>query len=109
MKTIDLSVQTRTTSGKGHNRRSRVGGVTPAVIYGKGLKAKSVSLTAVELKKVDRAIGHNVFMKLTVAGDAELTGKTVMLRDFQEHPLKHNLIHADFITVDLDKPLIVEV
>ena len=109
MKTIELSVQTRSTTGKGNNRRSRVQGVTPAVSYGQGLKAKSVSINAVELKKVDRAIGHNVFMKLKVDGDAELTGKTVMLRDYQEHPLKHNLIHADFITVDLEKALVVEV
>jgi len=110
MKTIDLTVQARSTSGKGASRRSRVGGIVPAVVYGKDLKPTSIGITIPELKKVAATIGHNVFIKVKAAdGAKELDGKTVMVREYQLHPLKHNLIHADFVTVDLTKPVTVEV
>jgi large subunit ribosomal protein L25 len=108
MKTIDLSVQPRTTTGKGFNRRSRVLGIIPGVVYGQGLTAKSVSIAPIEIKKLEKAIGHNVFITMKTE-DKDLNGKTVLVRDYQTHPLKHNLIHADFITVDLEKPIVVEV
>ncbi len=107
MNKIDLSVQSRRTTGKGHNRRSRVAGLMPAVVYGPGVKPTSVSLTAGEVKKVERSLGHNVFM--TLKADGEISGKTVIVRDYQVHPLKHNLIHADFVTVDLSKDIVVGV
>src|SRR3954467_2995089 len=103
MNTIDLTVQARSTTGKGHNRRARVSGLTPAVVYGQGIKPTSVWINATELKKIERAIGHNVFITLKADGVSEITGRTVLVRDYQVHPLKHNLIHADFVTVDLNK------
>jgi large subunit ribosomal protein L25 len=107
MKTIDLSVQPRQTSGKGAARRSRMQGVIPAVVYGQGIQPKNISITAAEVKRLTPAIGHNVFINLKM--DGELNGKTVMVRDYQVHPLKHNLIHADLVTVDLTKPINVDV
>lgn len=108
MKTIELNVQARTTSGKGAARRSRAEGALPAIVYGADLKkAQPISIAPAEAKKVSQAVGHNVFINLK--GDSGLSGKTVMLREVQRHPLKLKLIHADFITIDLNKPVVVSV
>jgi large subunit ribosomal protein L25 len=108
MKTIELNVKPRTTTGKGHARRARAQGILPAIVYGGDLKgAQQISLDEPEAKKVARAVGHNVFISLK--GTPELNGKTAMIREVQRHPLKLKLIHADFITIDLNKPVVVEV
>lgn len=108
MKTIELNVKSRTATGKGHARRSRAEGILPAIVYGGDLKAaQQISLDALEAKKVARAVGHNVFINLK--GTPELDGKTAMIREVQRHPIRLKLIHADFITIDLNKPVVVEV
>ena len=108
MKTIDLNVQPRTTSGKGASRRSRAEGSLPAVVYGGDIKgAAPISIEPLEAKKVAQAVGRNVFINLKASGD--LNGKTVMLKEVQRHPIKHRLIHADFLTVDMKKPVVVSV
>lgn len=109
MKTIDLTVQPRTTSGKGFSRRSRAEGTMPAIVYGSDVKPKQIQIGAAEIKKLSATIGHNVFINLKLEGDAALNGKTVRVREYQVHPLKHHLIHTDFITVDLNKPIVVAV
>ncbi len=108
MKTIELNVTPRTTTGKGAARRSRVEGTIPAIVYGAGIKtALPISIGPAEAKKVAQAVGHNVFINLKGAG--EVNGKTVMLREVQRHPIKLKVIHADFLTVDLNKPVVVSV
>lgn len=107
MKTIELTLQSRTAAGKSASRRARREGTIPAVVYGNDVKPQSVAIGAVELKKLSATIGQNVLINLKV--DGELNGKTVRVRDFQVDPLKHTLIHTDFITVDMNKPIEVEV
>src|SRR5579859_3720342 len=113
MKTLSLTVQPRSTSGKGASRRARAKGLTPAIVYGADIKPRSISIGAAEVKKLTDTLGRNVFINLQVEGASdgytEINGKTVRVRDYQLHPLAHNLIHADFATVDLTKPILVEV
>src|SRR5690349_1788998 len=98
MKTIELNVKPRSTTGKGHARRARAEGILPAIVYGGDLKAaQQIALDPLEAKKVAQAVGHNVFINLK--GTPELNGKTAMLREVQRHPLKMKLIHADLITI----------
>lgn len=109
MKTIDLTVSARTTSGKGFSRRARAAGTMPAIVYGSDVKPKQIQVGASEIKKLSATIGQNVFITLKLDGDAVLNGKTVRVREYQVHPLKHHLIHTDFVTVDLNKSIVVEV
>jgi len=108
MKTIDLNVQPRTTSGKGPAGRQRLTGIIPGIVYGGDLKkALPIQLDAVETKKIAQAIGHNVFINLK--GSGEVNGKTAMIREIQRHPIKLKLMHVDLLTIDMSKPVVVSI
>ena len=87
-------------------RRVRVGGSIPAVVY--GAKQPSVAVT-VDPKQIRRILhsdsGHNTIFDLDVAG----TVAKVMVVDWQNDPIKGNLIHIDMKRIAMDKAMRVEV
>ncbi|MEO6829192.1 MAG: 50S ribosomal protein L25 [Acidobacteriaceae bacterium] len=91
---------------KNHARRLRVSGVIPAVVY--GAKQPSVAVT-VDPKQIRRilhsASGHNTIFDLNVAG----TTAKVMVVDWQNDPIKGNLIHIDMKRIAMDKAMRVQV
>lgn len=97
----------RQESGKGASNRLRRAGKIPAVAYGKELKAESLSVSPEDVVKVLKsALGKNTPMELVVEGGAS---RTVMLREYQYHPVTRALLHADFELIHLDRPVTVEV
>lgn len=102
-----LSAKPRTTIGKGEARRTRAAGLIPCVVYGGGKPARSLTIDPKQLvKALDPRKGRNTVLALAVEG-----GETekVMLKEYQRHPLKDRPLHADFIRVDLTKPVRVRV
>jgi large subunit ribosomal protein L25 len=69
----------------------------------------NVSFTIVEkeLKKILHAEGKNVLIDLKIEGDAK--SRKVVLKDYQTHPLKANWRHVDFLEVDENKKIHVQV
>lgn len=106
-----LEVQAREKTGKGVARKLRVAGQIPAVLYGGGRPAFSLSLNPLHLHKVlhGSEMGMNTLIDLKVSGHAELDGKTVMVRDLQRDPVKGTFIHADLYEVDLSQKIEVQV
>jgi len=97
----------RDDQGKGASRRlRREERKIPAIIYGGDKDATPVAIWHNELKK---ALEHEAFYShvLTV----ELNGKkeSVILKDLQRHPYKPILTHADFLRVDKDHEIHVNV
>ena len=97
----------RDDQGRGASRRlRREERKIPAIIYGGGKDATAVSIWHNELKK---ALENEAFFShvLTV----ELNGKkeSVILKDLQRHPYKPLLTHADFLRVDKDHEIHVNV
>ncbi|WP_372987324.1 50S ribosomal protein L25/general stress protein Ctc [Marinobacter sp.] len=97
----------RDDQGKGASRRlRREERKIPAIIYGGGKDATPVAIWHNELKK---ALENEAFFShvLTV----ELNGKkeSVILKDLQRHPYKPILTHADFLRVDKDHEIHVNV
>ena len=91
---------------KNHARRLRVSGVIPAVVY--GAMQPSVAVT-VDPKQIRRILhsesGHNTIFELSVAG----TTAKVMVVDWQNDPIKGNLIHIDMKRIAMDKAMRVQV
>ncbi len=87
-------------------RRVRVAGSIPAVVY--GAKQPSVAVT-VDPKQIRRILhsesGHNTIFDLNVAG----TVAKVMVVDWQNDPIKGNLIHIDMKRIAMDKEMRVQV
>lgn len=97
----------RTTRGKNEARRLRVSGKIPAVIYGEKEGGRAIAVDPKPLTKIlQTELGANTLIKLNLdgAGDAR-----VLVREFQYDPVTHQLLHADFYRVALDKPIRVTV
>jgi large subunit ribosomal protein L25 len=107
MESIKVSASRRSESGKGAASRLRAVGKIPAVAYGKQLPAQALAVSPDTLKAVfASAYGNNAVIELDVEGKDKLT---VLLRDYQYHPVSRRLLHADFVQIHLDQPVDVEV
>ncbi|MFY4777229.1 50S ribosomal protein L25/general stress protein Ctc [Metabacillus sp. RGM 3146] len=86
-------------------RHIRLEGRVPAIIYGKSVDSKAVALDGLELLKTIREEGRNAVINI------ELDGKkhSVMLNELQKDFMKNEIIHADFIVVNMDDELEAQV
>lgn len=84
----------------------REDGFIPAVVYGKEKEAKSIYVNRLELLKKLRDEGRNAIITLDIENDAPVD---VMLHEYQMHPLKDLVLHADFYMIDLSEAMDVEV
>jgi large subunit ribosomal protein L25 len=111
---MDATLDAKKREGRGKNeaRRLRVAGQIPAVVYGarrEGQAPQGVPV-AVDPKEVLRILhsesGANTLINLKLDGDGE---SRVMVRDYQLDPITHQLLHADFYQLAMDKAIIVAV
>lgn len=87
---------------KEKGEKVRQAGVLPAVVYGAGSTAESVSLNAVEFIKLFKAAGESTLVDLSL--DGAPAGK-VIVQEVQHDPVKGSIIHADLRRIDMNKPL----
>jgi len=101
-----LSVQRRKETGKGAARKLRAEGQIPGVFYGSGAESIPLTLDPTVLKKLILSSPARSFL-LTL----KLAGKThtAMLKDFQVHPASRVILHADFMRIEADKAITMEV
>lgn len=106
MADIVVSAKNRTETGKNVNRRLRVEGLIPGVLYGSSKKPVAVSVSPKEIGSILKSkTGENTLFDLELDGSR----RTVILKEFQLEPIKGSLLHADFYEVALDKLLQVNV
>jgi large subunit ribosomal protein L25 len=102
-----LNAQFRGDTGKSAVRRLRAAGKIPAICYGQAKQPMPIMVDPTELlKSLDPIKKTNTVLSLTVEGAPDGEGTlTVMVRDYQKDALRGNVTHADFIRVDLTKPV----
>jgi len=103
-----LEAEARDTFGKNEARRTRREGKVPAVLYGgDGGGATPIAVAPKALLKILHSeSGQNTLISLKLAG----TGDTrVLVKDFQLDPITHEVLHADFYRVAMDKLLQVTI
>jgi large subunit ribosomal protein L25 len=104
---ITIVAEPRTQRGKNEARRLRAKGSAPAVLYGSGGDAVTVAVSPKEVSRILHSkSGHNTIFNLTVQG-----GETtpVMIVDWQNDPIKDNLLHVDLKRIDLTQRIRVKV
>jgi large subunit ribosomal protein L25 len=102
-----ISVSAREGRGKGEASRLRRSGRIPAVAYGKKLGTQSLALSPDDLKTVLLSEhGRNTVIELDVDGKSKLT---VLVREYQHHPVTRAILHADFVQISLDEPVDVQI
>src|SRR5205085_2966413 len=87
-------------------RRVRRGGKIPAVVYGAGKNAASVSVDPRQVSRIlHSASGHNTIFDLALDGERT----KAMIVDWQYEPIKGTLLHIDLKRIAMDKALRVGV
>jgi len=99
---VVLEATPRDTFGKNEARRTRKAGQVPAVLYGgDGKDATPISVTPKALLKILHSdSGQNTLISLKLPGAADAR---VLVRDFQLDPVTHQVLHADFYRVAMDR------
>ena len=104
--TIEIKAVKRDAKGTGASRRLRHAGSVPGVVYGAGKEAITILVDAKELFLEFR---HEAFHASVL--DLNLDGKkeSVLLRDFQMHPVRNTIQHVDFQRVSASEKIHVKV
>ena len=106
MSEVTLTASTGRETGTRPSRRLRREGLIPGVVYGEG---KDATVLSVDRKELRRALstdaGQNALISLTVDGTTYLT----VVKELQRHPVRREVTHVDFLTVDPDAAIEVEV
>jgi len=106
MAEIILQAIPRPPQGTRPARRLRGEGKIPGVVYGLGVDPVTLTVGWRELRAaLITEQGMNAVINLEIGGERTPT----LVKDMQRHPVRRNVLHVDFIRVDLDKTVDVEV
>ena len=106
MSELLLTAHTGRITGTRSSRRLRREGMVPAVVYGLGADPVSVAVEWPALRKaLTTDAGVNALLTLDIEGDQQLS----IVKDIQRHPTRRDVIHVDFIRLDANAEVEVEV
>ena len=98
----DTGRQTGSPSSRRLRREDRI----PAVVYGQGMQPISISIARRDLRvALSGAAGMNTILDLTVDG----TVYPAIVKEMQRHPVRRTVSHIDFLQVNLDVEIVVNV
>jgi large subunit ribosomal protein L25 len=98
---VSLTANARTEFGNGPARRLRKSGYVPGVVYQPGGPSLALSLSERELRRAIAEGRTGVFDLAVGVGPA----RPVLLKDWQLHPVRLDVIHVDFVEVDLTQEI----
>ena len=103
MKSITISGSLRENVGKRDAKELRYEGLVPAVLYG-GATQTHFAVSVADLKPV-------VYTPVVHFINIEVAGKTAqaIIKDIQFHPLTEEIIHVDFMELNEQKPVTIEI
>ena len=105
-KTFELTAKPRTITGKA-SRKVRRRGLIPGVVYGHRVESQSVQVPRKEFEHIYLRAGSTNLVDLTV-GDGKTSHK-VFIHDVQRNAVNHELLHVDFLVVNLREEMTVNV
>ena len=106
---IRLQANRRERTSKGAVKQLRRQGRVPGIMYGYKVDPTPVDVDALELyHALHTEAGLNALLLLDIDGDGDEPHLTVA-RDLQRHPVRRDTLHVDFLAVDKDSPISVEV
>lgn len=106
MADLVLNTEEKTTIGSRSSRRLRRDGKVPGVLYGLGQDPEIFSVDYGDLRgALTTDAGLNALIQLSINGTNQLS----ILKSLQRHPVKDEVIHVDFVRIDPNQELAVEV
>jgi large subunit ribosomal protein L25 len=107
-----LEASIRDSFGKNEARRTRRGGRVPAVLYGatgEGVtkEARPISVDPKALLRILHSeSGANTLISLKLSGEHDTR---VLVKDYQLDPVTHQVLHADFYRIAMDRAIQVTI
>jgi large subunit ribosomal protein L25 len=99
---IEIKAEPRSLQGTGASRRLRRESKVPGILYGAGKDAQPIQLDHKELYfKLKLEAFHASVLDLSIGEEKS----QVLLRDYQMHPFKDLILHADFQRVDANRKI----
>lgn len=105
METVKIKLDPRTVVGKKVKRLRRAGYV-PVHVYGAGVEASVHQVEEQVLDRVLPQVGTNVPLMVQTEGRDE---DVCFVREVQRHPVFENVLHVDFLRVDVSRTIQSEV
>ena len=106
MQDVVLPLKLGRSIGSAPSRRLRQQGKVPAVVYGLGHDALSVTVDYRELRDaLSTDAGLNVVLNIEFNEQQHLA----LVKELQRHPVRGNVTHVDFVRVDPDADVPVDV
>jgi large subunit ribosomal protein L25 len=103
-----ISAESRSGLGKEAVKKVRRTGKVPAVYYGFEAESQPVSLDGKSLEQVlSNPKGLNGYFALTLNGGD--TGKRVLIRELQRHPVTRQILHVDLVAPNPSKTITAKV
>lgn len=100
--TFVLKAEKRADVGRGASRRLRNAGMVPAVIYGGGKDAESLTVNHNELiKHLENEAFYSSILNIQVGGSSQ----QAVLRDLQRHVYKPKVVHLDLQRISATEKL----
>lgn len=106
MAEITLTAELGRPTGSRSSGRLRAEGKVPGVVYGQGKDPVAVAVVWRDLRHalVGEA-GLNALIDLQIDGATDL----VMVKELQRHPVRRDVLHVDFLRINRDEELTVDV
>ncbi len=106
MSEVTLTASTGRPTGTRPSRRLRRDDIIPGVVYGEGKPATILSVNRKDLRlALSTDAGQNALITLNVDGTSYLT----VVKEIQRHPVRREVTHVDFVTVDANAMIEVEI
>ena len=106
MDVVTLKLSPRSVTGKKVKRLRREGAV-PVHVYGRGIESMALQTEANVLRRVLPQVGTNIPLSLELDGE---TGENIcFVREVQRHPVTEDVLHVDFLRVDVSRAIQAEV
>ena len=106
MSEIVLSADTTRKTGTRPSRRLRREKRVPAVVYGLSQDAVSIDVAWVDLREaLTTDAGVNAVIHLEIGGEKQMS----IVKDIQRHPVRRDVTHVDFLRIDPDQDVNVDV
>jgi large subunit ribosomal protein L25 len=103
---ITLVAEVGRPTGTSASRRLRATGKVPAVLYGRGAEPRAITVDWRDLRlALTTEKGLNALITLSVDG----TSTPAIVKEMQRHPVRRDVLHIDFLAVDVDKPIATDV
>lgn len=103
---IEINATKRGVKGTGASRRLRHAGSVPGILYGGGKEPVSLDL---EHKSLFLQFRHEAFHASILTLNLEGGKESVLLRDYQMHPVRNTIQHIDFQRVNENEKIHVKV